>query len=268
MTYLNSKNWNMFIEDDKLFITKGSDEIYYFDEATEEQAKKIYDAYLNHEIDYLMNDNEYREIIEKLEKTGVIYQKKYDSKKQNIKIYIRYFGEANDSFKSTLLSFISKRKNIKLVDKINNSDLVLFIRINVPLKNVLEDYSKLSIPHILIDLGYSHNISIGPIVFDNTSCLGCYIGRIVKNWGDSQPPIEPAVTNHSELISSFIIERIEEFIIFGNCPDLINHVWNYNTSTHQSDFNRIYKLPWCPHCTQEDEDSKISLPWIKEFHYE
>ncbi len=267
MKYEKSINWNIFIEDNKLFITKGADEIYYLDETTDEQAKTIYDAYCNNSFDDLLKNHTCDDIISKLEKTGVIYKKKFVSNNKKIKLYIRYYGKPNDKLKNEITNIISKRNNIKLVDDINSSDLILLIRINIPLKTLLEDYSKTTIPHILIDLGYANNISIGPIVYEETACLGCYIGRIIKNWGDPLPPIEPAVTNKYELISSFIIERIEEFIIYGNCPDLINNVWNYNVNTYCSEYNKIYKLPWCPHCNDKNDNDKINLPWAKESDY-
>ena len=268
MKYLKNKNWNIFIEDNKLFILKGADEIYYFDEATEEQAKNIYEAYNKDNFDILLQDQTYDEIIEKLEKVGVIYKRKFSSNNKNIKLYIKYYGKPNDKLKNEITNILSKRTNIKLVDSNDSSDLSLLIRINVPFKNLLEDYSKITTPHILIDLGYANNISIGPIVYKETACLSCYIGRITKNWGDSLPPIEPAVTNKYELISSFILERIEQFIMYGNCPDLINSVWNYNVNTYCSDYNKIYKLPWCPYCNDNHDNSKINLPWEKEFDYE
>ncbi len=257
MKYEKNKNWNVFIEDNKLFITKGADEIYYVDEANGEQAQTIYETYNNNSFDDLLKSHTYDEIISKLEKAGVIYKKKFVSNNKEIKLYIRYYGEPSDKLKNEITNIISKRNNIKLVDEINNSDLTLLIRINVPLKILLEDYSKTTTPHILIDLGYANNISIGPIVYKETACLGCYIGRIAKNWGDSLPPIEPAVTNKCELIASFIIERIEEFIIYGNCPDLINSVWNFNVNTYCSNYNKIYKLPWCPYCNDKNDNPKI-----------
>lgn len=268
MKYEKNRNWNIFIEDNKLFITKGADEIYYLDEVNEEQAKIIYEAYTNNFIDELLKNNTYDEIINKLEKVGVIYNKKFISNNKKIKLYIKYYGKPSSKLKQEIDNILSKRNNIELVDEINRSDLVLLIRINVPLKNLLEDYKKTKTPHILIDLGYANNISIGPIVYEETACLGCYIGRLIKNWGDSLPPVEPSITDKSELISSFILERIEEFILYGNCPDLINGVWSYNVNTHCSDYNKIYKLPWCPHCNDKNDNEKIDLPWIKEFNHD
>ena len=268
MKYEKNKNWNIFMEDNKLFITNGADEIYYLDEVCDEQAKVIYEAYNNNLLDELLEDSAYYEVISKLEKAGVIYKKRFASSNKKIRLYIRYYGKPNDKLKNEINYVISKRKNIKLVDEMGSSDLTLLIRINVPLMTLLEDYSKITIPHILIDLGYANNISIGPIVYEETACLGCYIGRVAKNWGDSLPPIEPEVTNKVELISSFIVERIDEFIIYGNCPDLINGVWNYNVNTNCSAYNKIYRLPWCPHCNDKDDNPIIDLPWVKEFDYD
>ena len=150
MKYLKNKNWNVFIEDNKLFISKGADEIYYFDEATEEQAKNIYEAYNNDNFDILLQDQTYDEIIEKLEKVGVIYKRKFSSNNKNIKLNIKYYGKPNDKLKNEITNILSKRTNIKLVDSNDSSDLTLLIRINVPFKNLLEDYSKITTPHILI----------------------------------------------------------------------------------------------------------------------
>lgn len=266
MKYKKNKNWNMFIEDDKLFITKGADEIYYLDEADKNQAKIIYEAYKNDTINDLLDKN-LKNILEILEKSGVIYKEKLSPQKNKLNLYIRYYGDIDKNLKDELINRITKIKNIKPVDEMNKSDLTLFIRTNALLKDLLNDYSKTGIPHILIDLGYAANISIGPIFYDDTACLGCYIGRLTKNWGDPVTPLEPEVVKKGELISSFIVERINEFITYGNCPDLVNNVWNYNTSTHLSEYNKVYKLPWCPHCKEQD-NPKIDLPWEKEFTHE
>lgn len=267
MIYKKNNNWNAFVEENKLFITKGADEIYYVDDATEEEANSFIKAYNSNNIDSLINNHECDELIDKLSKVGVIYKNKLSSTKK-IKVFIKYYGTPNIKLNNNIINEISKRNNIIIVDNIDNSDLALFIRINISLKSILEDYSKIKIPHILIDLGYANNISIGPIVYDEVACLGCYVGRIIKNWGDTVPPNEPLVTNKIELVSAFIIDRIDQFRLYGNCPDLINSVWNYNVNTFISEYNKIYKLPWCPHCSNNDDNTKIDLPWEKEFNYD
>jgi hypothetical protein len=266
--YKNNNNWNLFIEDNKLFISKGADEIYFLDEATDEQAHMIFDAYNSNGFDDLLDKHLCDEIIDKLEKVGVIYKNKYKSNNKKLNIFIKYYGNPSDELKKEITNIISKRSNIKIVDKINNSDLALLIRINEPLKSILKDYSEIIVPHLFIDLGYANNISIGPIVYDDTACLSCYVGRLIKNWGDANPPVEPLITKKKELVAAFILDRIEQYIIYGNCPDVINCVWNYNVNTYSSDYNKIYKLPWCPYCGNSSDNPSIILPWEKEFSNE
>ena len=86
------------------------------------------------------------------------------------------------------------KKNIIIVDKVEDADLLLMIRTNRQLKDVLQDYDKITVPHLYVDLAYSNTISIGPLVYKNdTACLGCYIGRLAKNWGDMVPADEPQI---------------------------------------------------------------------------
>ena len=37
-----NKNWNMFVEENKLFATKGADEIYFLDDIDEECVNDVY----------------------------------------------------------------------------------------------------------------------------------------------------------------------------------------------------------------------------------
>ena len=263
-SYEKSKNWNMFVEDGKLFVTKGADEIYFMDDIEQDQTNIIYESYINNSFEELGFD--YEDILMKLEQAGVIYKKKFDNTDRKIlKIHIKYYGTPNTGLKAELANSISKRKNIEIIDEIDNCDLMLMIRINEPLKNLLIDYDKIDAPHMLIDLGYASTISIGTLVFKNeTACLGCVIGRLTKNWGDPVPPIEPDITNRHEIVTAFILGRLHEYMAYGNCPDLINGIWNFNINTFMSKYDKIYKLPWCPHCGNSKENPKITLPWLNE----
>ncbi len=259
-----NKNWNMFKEDGNLFITRGADEIYYLDEVKGEQVDLLYNAYVNDNFDALLNDSSVIEIIEKLEKAGVIYQKKFKSK-DKIKIGLKYYGVPTNELKKSINDMLLKNKRIDLVDNFEDCNLLLIIRLNSPIKNILKDYEKIDMPHLLIDLSYSNNMSIGPLVFKNsTACLGCFIGRLTKNWGDLVPPDIPNISTKVDLICSIVNEKIEEFINCGNCPDLINNVWSFNINNLTSSYNKIYKLPWCPICGDKCDNEKLELSWIDE----
>lgn len=261
---IKSKNWNMFKENEKLFITKGSDEIYFLDEVRDEQVDELYDAYVNNNFDKLLKNSSFSSILSKLEKVGVIYKKKLKTRKK-IKIYLKYYGIPTVKLKNSIGTILLKSEKIDIVDVIDDCDLLLIIRINGILKEILEGYDKINKPHLFIDLAYSHNISIGPLVFKGeTSCLGCFIGRLTKNWGDLVPPSCPDVTKRFELISALINKKVDEFIEFGNCPDLINKVWNFNIDSFNSSYNTVYKLPWCPTCGNKYDNEKLDLSWVNE----
>ena len=267
--YEISNNWSMFVEDNKLFLSRGADEIFYFDEAQNEQVSEIYDAFSNNSFDQFLDNAAYKDIIANLERAGVIYRKKHAIGMNKTKLHIKYLGTPAKSLKNEIDNVIAKRTHVELADNLDDSHLLLLARINVPLKNVLIDYSEISVPHLLIDLGFANTISIGPLVFKNeTACLGCYVSRIINNWGDPPPPNEPQVIAKSELIASLIIERIEEFITLGNCPELVNGVWNFNVKRFKSGYDKVYRLPWCPLCNASKEATKIELPWINEVCFE
>ena len=255
--YKKNKNWNMFVEKNKLFITKGADEIYFVDDVDEENANDVYKAYCDEKFEQLDSN-----ILNKLIQAGVLYTSIKNT--SELKVAIKYIGSNNFDVCNCIKKHISNSSNIKLVDNLEDCDLLLIIRTNEKLREVLRDYNKIEVPHLFIDLAYSNTISIGPIVYKNESaCLGCFIGRITKNWGDPIPPEEPQILKKHELISSLILERLNEFITLGNCPDLVNGVWNFNTNEFSTKLDTIYKLPWCPICNLATENEKIELPWIQ-----
>lgn len=265
--YEQNDCWNMLLEEDKLFITKGADETYFLDEAKAEQARRIYAAYCAHSLHMLTGNTKDRIILEKLERIGVIYQKKYTAGPQKkIRVSVQYFGHPNAALKNAIAQMLESRSDVLPATQAHSCDLLLLIRINVPLKNMLQDYEKITCPHLFIDLGYANTISIGPLVFKNeTACFGCFIGRISQNWGDPPPPAVPDITQKHACISAFIAERIEEYVRRGNCPDLVNGVWSFHMNGFSTGHSKIYKLPWCPICNKvQRENPKMALPWQRE----
>ncbi|MBR3163231.1 MAG: hypothetical protein IKF17_03945 [Clostridia bacterium] len=255
--YKKNKNWNMFVEENKLFIAKGADEIYFLDDINEEDANNIYKAYSDD-----MFENIDENVLKKLEKVGVIYKNILKTPTNELKICIKYYGTNTEDIHNCIMNYISKKSDITVTDKLENCDLLLMIRTNSQLKDVLQDYDKIDVPHLFVDIAYANTISIGPLVYkSDTACLGCYIGRLAKHWGDMVPPEEPQVIKKHDLIALLTIERIDEFLNLGNCPDLINGVWNFNFNEFKSSLDIIHKLPWCPICNENKENPKIELPW-------
>jgi hypothetical protein len=239
--YKKNPNWNMLIENQRLFILKGADEIYYLDEFTGDLVETLYNAYQQEDFSGIDS-----EIIGKLERAGVICKEFFKPAKP-LKIGIKYLG--------------SKIPDLNFTET-ENPDLLLLIRTNITLKDSLKDYDLITVPHLFIDLAYSNVISIAPLVYKNhTACLGCYIGRLTKNWGDPEPPPEPCITYKTDLIKALINEKLNEYAEYGNCPDLINNVWSFNVKTFEAKYNAVFKLPWCPICGDNSENKHIDLPW-------
>lgn len=267
--YFMNANWNMFVEDGKLFITKGADETYYLDEADEEQAAAIYKAYIAGSFDDLFSAGSLAGIASKLEKAGVIYSKVFDACDKKLRVHIEYFGTPSENLRTALQGSISKRNRAVASTDMQDADLALFVRTNAQLRNLLDGYESVTVPHVLVDLGYADTVSIGPLVFKGeTACLGCFIGRLARNWGDPVPPAMPAITHRCELVSAFVLEKIDEYANLGNCPDLVNKAWHFNAKTFSSGYDKVYRLPWCPVCGNTGDNPKISFPWTSEAGHE
>jgi hypothetical protein len=118
--------------------------------------------------------------------------------------------------------------------------------------DLLENYGEIKVPHLFVDLAYDHTVSIGPLVFPGeTACLSCFVGRIIRNWGDPPPPEISNASDSAELIAAFIFECVKTFQKTGSCPELIEQVWSFNLRDFSSKYDKIFKLPWCPICFPE-----------------
>ncbi|HBY21540.1 MAG: hypothetical protein A2Y24_06120 [Clostridiales bacterium GWE2_32_10] len=266
--FQKSLNWNIIIEEKKLFITKGSDEIYFLDEVPEEQAQIIYDAYKSNNLDELYaKEKSLQPIINKLEMAGVIYKGKESEgdTTSNISVNFKWYGSKNEKIQMLLTQFISESQDISISNNLKTSDLLILIRTSGNLSDIMSDYKEVDIPHIFIDVAYDHTISVGPMVFPKeTACLGCFIGRITRNWGDAEPPRVPSATKSAEIIASFIFEHIKIFQKFGNCPELVNQVFTFNLNDFTIKYDKVFKLPWCPNCFNEktpEGTGSFELPW-------
>ena len=243
----------MVIEGGRLFVTKGADEIYYLDEAKEGFAEPIFNAYQDDRLDGLADEDGFGGIIKALEKAGVIYKERF-IEGNALKIAIRYYGSPLDGLAI---------EGATAAADASDCGLLILARTNTTLRQVLEGYGEISVPHLFVDLAYSHTISIGPLVFKNdTACLGCFIGRLAKNWGDAPPPDEPCVAAKTALAAALVQEKTKEMEKYGNCPDLVNNVWSFDTNRFTARYDRVHKLPWCPACG-EKENGAIGLPWAR-----
>lgn len=153
----------------------------------------LYEAYKNKSIHILKSDNANEKtlgVISKLEKAGVIYksiENIYPSKTVNFSI--KWIGNPNQKILNLVEKFVKDSEQLTFLTDTKLLDLLVIIRTSVKLAETMEDYKKIRCPHLFVDIAYDHTLSLGPLVFPGeTSCLGCFIGRITRNWGDAEPP--------------------------------------------------------------------------------
>jgi hypothetical protein len=267
--YENSPRWNLLIEDGKLLITKGADEIYLIEELTGKDSEIIYESYKNrkiHEIKANTTDEKILGVISKLEKAGVIYKKSEgtDSSKP-VNFSVIWIGNPNQKVFSLLEQFSKNTEQLRFATGVNSPDILIMIRTSTKLAEAMKDYKKIKLPHLFVDIAYDHTLSLGPLVFPGeTACLGCFIGRITRNWGDAEPPQLPNVSDSHELIASMILEQMRTFQKIGSCPELIEKATTFNLSDLTTKTDSVFRLPWCPICYPDklkEGLGSFELPW-------
>ena len=267
--YENSPRWNLLIEDGKLLITKGADEIYLIEELTGKGSEIVYESYKNgkiHEIKANITDGKILGVISKLEKAGVIYKKNENivaSKPLNFSV--RWIGNPNQKILNLLEQFSKNIEQLHLDTGVSSPDILIMIRTSAKLAETMKDYDKIKSPHLFVDIAYDHTLSFGPLVFPGeTACLGCFIGRITRNWGDAEPPKSSNVSDSHELIASLILEQVRTFQKIGSCPELIEKAVTFNLSDLTTKTDNVFRLPWCPICYPDKPKEGLGsfeFPW-------
>jgi len=268
-TYKNNPRWNVLIENGKLLITKGADEIYLIDELDENEANALYAAYqINNLNNSDVQDNEkIRNAILKLEKAGVIYKstEEIEKLKENLSFSLRWIGAEHSKISNLLEEFCKNSKQLSLTKAEKSSMFSVVIRGSGKLTEVMKNYSEIEHPHLFVDIAYDHTISLGPLVFPKeTACLGCFVGRLTRNWGDAEPPQISNMSDSAEFIAALVFEQVKVFQNLGSCPELIEKAWTFNSRDLTTKVDNVFRLPWCPICypnKPKEGTGSFELPW-------
>lgn len=256
-------NWNLLFEDDQLVIAAGADELYMVDGIPVEVGKKIYEAYQTDSLSVLDRTNaQLEDTLQKLVTAGVLYKSAQPQAGQ-LQYSIRWVGSPNEKIGSYIRQFAETGNGYSESEK---PDVAVIIRTNGELKSILEDYEKFASPHLFADVGYKNHVSFGPFVIPGeTACMGCFLGRIMRNWGDPPPPRIPLASEHTELIASLIFEYLSTFKQLSSCPALLERAMTFNLTTMETQSDPVFRLPWCPVCKQDAQSitGSYELPWIK-----
>lgn len=258
---VKNPNWTLLLEQDQLIVSGGQDEFFLIDELNSKEAKELFELYKKSSFENIENKN-IHEVVQKLKKLGIIYPK--HETKNKIKYSIRTIGKEDKKVSGLIKKIAQNEFEYESEEK---ADIIIMVRRGGKPSDILKDYP-IDKPHILIDVGNNHTISLGPIVFPSeTACLGCFVGRLTFNWGDADSPKEPLASTHIELLASLIIEQLRTFQNQGNCPALLEKSISVDLNNYKTMLDHIYKLPWCPYCFPDKEsygEGSFELPWINQ----
>lgn len=252
-------NWTLLLEQDQLIVTGGQDEFFLVDELSPMESRELFERYKTSSYQDIENEN-VTAVVEKLKKLGILYPE--HKTKGKIKYSLRVVGNEDEKLPDFMKTITQSEFEYGSEEE---ADLIFILRRSGKPSDILKDYP-IEKPHILIDTGNNHTISLGPIVFPlETACLGCFVGRLTFNWGDADAPPEPLASTHTELLGSLMIEQIRTFQDQGNCPALLEKSISIDLNNYKTMIDHVYRLPWCPHCFPSKEsygEGSFELPWI------
>jgi hypothetical protein len=264
-------SWNLIFEDNQLVLSAGGDEMYLVDELNEKQAQEFYEAFKTSTGSapiQLAEKEPFKSFTKNLLASGILFKgTNITTPATKVTYNITWYGNRVDKIENHIARLLDPDLiEYSETEQHNDSHLHILIRSNAAYHEVLDVY-KIQGKQLFFDLAYRNHISIGPFVNGGeTACVSCFIGRINRNWGDPQPPHTPAVHNDSAFISSLIVKYLSQYREYGRVNRLVGHVMQMNSTSFETQYDRVLRLPWCPHCFPYQEDTygtgSFELPWL------
>lgn len=237
-----SKQWRIEQRGDQLYVLGGQDSVYTID--MEGDGKSYFDK-LTHEEQFIPKQLSLSDqiVLEQLLSAGVLVPLLPTKKPKTFSL--KFVGQRKLTDR---LSFTDK--SLKLNDK---ADLTILVRSNESLSNFLEKYSYIELrkPHLFLDLGYNHTVSLGPLVFPGaTSCVACLEGRLKTRWGDEKPPTNPASSvNLVDLAKEWLkVELLK--LLKDEDYYLVNKTVVLDAQNRSMLSNKLLTVPLCPYCNK------------------
>lgn len=259
VTYIKSPSWNLIYEDGLLVLNAGADKLFAIEDTPSHVGKELVDLWERKQVVLDDLSLEALEVVEQLKTAGILLND--IEQKQTFKISFHLLGGDDNLLSKRIKNELST--NFKIVS--SKPDLLLIVRTNAKLIELTssEYYKDLKEPHLFIDLGYEHSISVGPLVFPGQSaCISCLIGRLTTYWGDAEPPAKPAIQNNTGLVAGVVSLEVKK-ILEQYDRELVNNTVAYDFENHKVRKSSIYRLPMCPICglSKMDNPGSIKLPW-------
>ena len=241
------------LEDDVLVLSGGADALFAFPDLDRSDAELLLGAWTSGlvAVDALTPDA--RETVWRLRDVGALRGEERDV--ASVRFEVRVVGSPVDGL-------VDELEHQGYAPTGADPELVVFVRTNAALKESCgPDYASLEAPHLLLDLGFRHTMSLGPLVFPGeTACLACLVGRIARYWGDARPPDQPAALRHVPLAAALLALEIERFA--SGDYRLVNETVSISLDRLETTRSGVYRLPWCPVCRDVVQPvGSIPLPW-------
>lgn len=248
--------WSLVFEDGVLLVSGGADAVYAFPDLDHHDALALAEAWRSGSLDPSGFSTDVREAIFRLRDLGAVRGKAREV--TSVGVELRFVGDPLRELSGEL-----EQHGLHAVAE--HADLVVFVRTNAGLgETCAAGYEALRAPHLLLDLGFHHTLSLGPLVFPGeTACLACLVGRIARSWGDARPPERPAVTKHASLAAALLALEVESFAAGDH--RLVNETVSISLDRLETRRGSVHRLPWCPVCREEATPlGSIPLPWATE----
>jgi len=259
MAYAAQPDWALVHEPGMLLVHAGADELFLLDDVGDEAAAELLEQWRAPVMRPERLSGEAKGVFEQLKAARIV--RNLIEPAERHALAIRFAGSRDDDLRAALADALPEA--IGLVEDEDASDLVLVVRTDGRLEDVVEDdYASLLTPHLLLDLAYGHTISLGPLVFAReTACLACLVGRLSYLWGDVAPPPGPRMTCHPSLSGGLAALAIAG-ILLREDRSLVNRTVAYDFGSHDARSDSVYRLPMCPCCaTRVPDEGSVALPW-------
>jgi hypothetical protein len=235
--YRPRSSWTLAIEDGRLVVSGGADEVYVAEEIDDQTVRLVQRQWHAGELDPDSMPAEGRLLVQQLLAAGVL-----DGPPAAERSFrVLWAGDELPDLHARLEEFAARRG----LTADPAAAFTLVVRSNASLLDLAA--LELPGPHLLADVAYQHTLSLGPLVLPpDTSCLGCLAGRIASAWGDQPTPPRPAVNDEPELVASLAVRELDA--VHAGSLALANRTVAYDLRQHELQSSSLFKLPWCPRC--------------------
>jgi hypothetical protein len=172
---------------------------------------------------------------------------------RTLAVVVRIAGTATETLTDALLDAFPP---------VADPELTLVVRTTATLRELARLAGELDGPHLLLDVGYHHTATIGPLVVPGgTACLACMSVRAARRWGDPPVPAAPEAVAQPGFPIALAVHAIDR--IGGGSLALLERVVSYRLDEFTATAEDVLPAADCPVCPRVLV-GRATLPWEDE----